>query len=155
MECTKNCHCEQQSADPLGACSINIFRKGDQHAWHFDESAFSTTIMLQKPEQGGLFQLTRPIRGSYGLKKQVALGKRSFWCFDKTLTLCWPFEKRIEGDDSEDEEVHRHHFETMSKIVREGRREEQDLPDLARNLEFEPGTLSIFQVGYPILAQHL
>jgi len=111
-----------KSADPLGACSINIFRKGDQHAWHFDESAFSTTIMLQKPEQGGLFQLTRPIRGSYGLKKQ-----------------------RIEGDDSEDEEVHCHHFETMSKIVRDGRREEQDLPDLARNLEFEPGTLSIFQ----------
>ena len=24
-------------ADPLGACSVNIFRPGWHHAWHFDE----------------------------------------------------------------------------------------------------------------------
>ena len=35
------------------------------------------------------------------------------------------------------------HFEVMSQIVDDN--QEQGLPDLARNLEFEPGTLSIFQ----------
>jgi len=40
-------------ADPLGALSINVFRNGDRHAWHFDESEFSTTLMLQAPESGG------------------------------------------------------------------------------------------------------
>jgi len=33
--------------------SINVFRNGDRHAWHFDESEFSTTLMLQAPESGG------------------------------------------------------------------------------------------------------
>lgn len=49
-------------ADPLGACSINIFHPGDKHSWHFDESTHSVTIMLQKPTQGGLFRHTKPIR---------------------------------------------------------------------------------------------
>jgi len=49
-------------ADPLGAASINIFRPGTGHNWHFDESAFSVTLMLQTAEQGGDFRLTRPIR---------------------------------------------------------------------------------------------
>ena len=49
-------------ADPLGAASINIFPPGTAHNWHFDESIFSVTIMIQKPETGGLFRLTHPIR---------------------------------------------------------------------------------------------
>merc|ERR1711942_163864 len=49
-------------ADPLGAASINIFPPGTAHNWHFDESIFSVTIMIQKPESGGLFRLTHPIR---------------------------------------------------------------------------------------------
>lgn len=42
-----------RSADPLGACSVNIFRPGWEHAFHFDQSAFSTTLMLQRPDGGG------------------------------------------------------------------------------------------------------
>jgi len=49
-------------ADPLGAASINIFPPGTAHNWHFDESVFSVTIMIQKPEKGGLFRHTHPIR---------------------------------------------------------------------------------------------
>ena len=30
-----------------GAASINIFRPGTGHNWHFDESAFSVTLMIQ------------------------------------------------------------------------------------------------------------
>ena len=51
-------------ADPLGACSVNIFKDGENFSWHYDQATFSTTIMLQKPEEGGLFQLTGPIRES-------------------------------------------------------------------------------------------
>jgi alkylated DNA repair dioxygenase AlkB len=43
-------------ADPLGACSINVFRPGDFHAWHFDESEFTTTLMLQEADDGGWFE---------------------------------------------------------------------------------------------------
>jgi len=48
--------------DPLGAASINIFPPGTAHNWHFDESVFSVTIMIQKPQSGGLFRNTKPIR---------------------------------------------------------------------------------------------
>ncbi|MEX0810002.1 MAG: hypothetical protein WD044_14850 [Dongiaceae bacterium] len=53
-------------ADPLGACSVNVFRPGMGHAWHFDEAKFSTTLMLQKAEKGGDFEYVpflRPERG--------------------------------------------------------------------------------------------
>ena len=37
----------QTNNDFQGAASINIFRPGTGHNWHFDESAFSVTLMLQ------------------------------------------------------------------------------------------------------------
>ena len=46
------------------------FVLGMKHSWHFDESQFSTTLMLQKPEEGGLFQYTKPIRGICGDKRE-------------------------------------------------------------------------------------
>lgn len=52
------------SADPLGCCSINVFRPGYHHSFHFDESVFSTTLMLQESSvpDTGLFQHTEPLR---------------------------------------------------------------------------------------------
>ena len=52
------------SDDPLGCCSINVFRPGFHHSFHFDESEFSTTLMLQEASTGGtgLFQYTNPLR---------------------------------------------------------------------------------------------
>ncbi len=50
-------------ADPLGACSINVFRDGGEHGWHFDESEFTVTLMLQPPERGGSFEYVPQIRG--------------------------------------------------------------------------------------------
>jgi hypothetical protein len=54
------------SDDPLGACSINVFRPGQHHSFHFDESEFSTTLMLQEASDPttGLFQYTNPLRDS-------------------------------------------------------------------------------------------
>lgn len=49
-------------ADPLGACSVNIFRPGWHHAWHFDEAEFTVTLSLQQSDQGGEFEFTPPLR---------------------------------------------------------------------------------------------
>lgn len=50
-------------ADMMGACSINVFKDGGEHGWHFDESEFTVTLMLQPPEEGGTFEYVPKIRG--------------------------------------------------------------------------------------------
>ncbi|KAG7346542.1 hypothetical protein IV203_005610 [Nitzschia inconspicua] len=52
------------SDDPLGCCSVNVFRPHYHHSFHFDESEFSVTLMLQTAEDpsSGLFQYTNPLR---------------------------------------------------------------------------------------------
>ena len=52
------------SSDPLGRCSVNVFKEGWKHSYHFDESEFSTTLMLQKPLAGGTFEYTPRLRKS-------------------------------------------------------------------------------------------
>ncbi len=68
-------------ADPLGALSINVFREGDRHAWHFDESEFSTTLMLQASEAGGEYEYVPDTRrvGSedYGLIRRIIDGEHN------------------------------------------------------------------------------
>ena len=66
-------------ADPFGACSINVFRDGGQHGWHFDESEFTVTLMLQPPEEGGAFEYVPQIRGradEYQIVDRVLDGAR-------------------------------------------------------------------------------
>ena len=50
-------------ADPLGACSVNVYVDGGEHGWHFDESEFSVSVMVQAPESGGAFEYVPRIRG--------------------------------------------------------------------------------------------
>ena len=69
-----------RSADPLGACSINVFVDGGEHGWHFDETAFSVTLMLQQPKIGGDFEYVTGIRGIDNEKdilKDILNGERS------------------------------------------------------------------------------
>ena len=51
-------------ADPLGAASINVFRSGWSHAWHYDESEFTVTLSLVQAAEGGAFEFTGPLRRS-------------------------------------------------------------------------------------------
>ena len=60
--------------------------------------------------------------------------------------IVWENQEVQEDKSNVKEAAKEEYFDTLSRIVREGNKEEQDLPDLARNLDFEPGTLSIFQV---------
>lgn len=59
-------------ADPLGACSINVFVEGGEHGWHFDESEFTVTLMLQAPQSGGSFEYVPQIRGTQNEKAIVS-----------------------------------------------------------------------------------
>jgi len=56
---------------PIGACTVNVFKPGQKHAWHFDEACHSVTIMLQKAETGGHFRLTKIIRQRKEISSQV------------------------------------------------------------------------------------
>jgi len=58
-------------ADPLGACSINVFVDGGEHGWHFDESEYTVTLMLQSPTSGGAFEYVPQIRGLPNEKQWV------------------------------------------------------------------------------------
>lgn len=46
-----------RSSDPLACCSVNVLKNGWSDEWHFDETEFSTTLMLQRPEKGGKFEV--------------------------------------------------------------------------------------------------
>ena len=58
-------------ADPFGACSVNVFVEGGEHGWHFDESEYTVTLMLQAPSNGGTFEYVPQIRGLKNEKEIV------------------------------------------------------------------------------------
>lgn len=58
-------------ADPFGACSVNVFVEGGEHGWHFDESEYTVTLMLQAPHNGGTFEYVPQIRGRQDEKEIV------------------------------------------------------------------------------------
>ncbi len=70
-----------RSADPFDACEIVVFEPSDELGWHFDNSEFSVTIMLQPAERGGQFQyvphLRTPEDDAHQAVKEVLDGKQS------------------------------------------------------------------------------
>jgi hypothetical protein len=43
-------------ADPLSSINLHYAETGQELGWHFDNSAFAVTLMIQKPEGGGTFE---------------------------------------------------------------------------------------------------
>ena len=43
-------------ADPLSGINIHYAREGEELGWHFDNSSFAITLLLQAPKEGGVFQ---------------------------------------------------------------------------------------------------
>jgi hypothetical protein len=48
--------------DPLARVNVMGYREGEALNWHFDRSEFTTTILFQKPDQGGDFQYRSNLR---------------------------------------------------------------------------------------------
>ena len=51
-----------QSADPLDGVNMTVYEEGDELGWHFDQSEFSVTLMIQRAEAGGDFEYAPMVR---------------------------------------------------------------------------------------------
>ena len=51
-------------ADPLGALNIAVMKDGDSLLWHYDQTDFVTSILLQDCEAGGDFEYVPMIRSA-------------------------------------------------------------------------------------------
>ena len=49
-------------ADPLARVNVMVYRAGEALNWHFDRSEFTTTLLLQAPEAGGVFEYRSDLR---------------------------------------------------------------------------------------------
>jgi len=48
--------------DPLARLNTMAYHKGEALNWHFDRSEFTTTLLLQAPDQGGAFEYRTDLR---------------------------------------------------------------------------------------------
>ena len=51
-------------ADPLSGINIHYAREGEELGWHFDNSSFAITLLLQIPKEGGVFQYVSDLRNN-------------------------------------------------------------------------------------------
>ncbi len=49
-------------ADSLSSINVHYAAEGQELGWHFDNSSFAITLLLQKPESGGEFQYVKDVR---------------------------------------------------------------------------------------------
>ena len=49
-------------ADPLSSINVHYAAAGQELGWHFDNSSFAVTLLLQAPESGGEFHYVRDLR---------------------------------------------------------------------------------------------
>jgi len=48
--------------DDLSSINIHYANEGQELGWHFDNSSFAITLLIQKPEEGGSFEYIRDFR---------------------------------------------------------------------------------------------
>lgn len=51
-------------ADPLSAVNIHYAKEGQELGWHFDNSSFAITLLIDKPLGGGEFEYLKDIRNA-------------------------------------------------------------------------------------------
>ena len=51
-------------ADRLSSINVHFADEGRELGWHFDNSSFAVTILLQKPERGGTFEYLPDVRNT-------------------------------------------------------------------------------------------
>ncbi|MBT6203952.1 MAG: hypothetical protein HOI34_09640 [Rhodospirillaceae bacterium] len=61
-------------ACPYQVVNISVMNDSGSQNWHFDGAQFSTTLMLQKPEQGGVFECVPQLR-SRGDQNYAGVGR--------------------------------------------------------------------------------
>lgn len=53
-------------ADKLSSINLHYASEGQELGWHFDNSSFAITLLIQKPEQGGVFEYVENLRDADG-----------------------------------------------------------------------------------------
>ena len=51
-------------ADPLSSINLHYASQSQELGWHFDNSSFAITLMIQTPEQGGTFEYVADVRNA-------------------------------------------------------------------------------------------
>jgi len=51
-----------RSSDPLDGVNMTVYEEGDELGWHFDQSEFSVTLMIQRSQAGGDFEYAPMVR---------------------------------------------------------------------------------------------
>jgi hypothetical protein len=51
-------------ADPLSSINVHYANEGQELNWHFDNSEFAITLLLQSPEDGGSFDYVKDLRSA-------------------------------------------------------------------------------------------
>ena len=49
-------------ADPLSSINVHYAHEGQELGWHFDNSSFAITLLLQAPDEGGVFEYVKDLR---------------------------------------------------------------------------------------------
>jgi hypothetical protein len=49
-------------ADAMSSVNLHYADEGQELGWHFDNSSFAITLMIQKPEDGGVFEYVKDVR---------------------------------------------------------------------------------------------
>jgi hypothetical protein len=70
-----------RSEDTLDGCNMTVYDAGDELGWHFDNSEFSVTLMIQPAERGGIFEYVPATRSPgderYDEVAAIVQGKRA------------------------------------------------------------------------------
>lgn len=48
--------------DPLSSINLHYAEKGQELGWHFDNSSFAITLMIEPAEKGGVFEFVKDLR---------------------------------------------------------------------------------------------
>lgn len=51
-------------ADPLSSINLHYAAAGQELGWHYDNSSFAITLLIQKPEAGGTFEYVKDARNA-------------------------------------------------------------------------------------------
>ncbi len=51
-------------ADPLSSINLHYASEGQELGWHFDNSSFAITLLIQPPESGGEFEYVKDLRNA-------------------------------------------------------------------------------------------
>ena len=49
-------------ADPLSGINLHYASKGQELGWHYDNSSFAITLLIEKPQAGGVFEYVKDVR---------------------------------------------------------------------------------------------